>query len=213
MTVKLMKQQGNLDNEPDHCIRGLEHRLKGEHERRKNLKINSIYAVLQEQSRQRSSKIKNLTTISDIYRHHTISCAAQAYEKGLQDQKAVQEEPVKRMTQRRSSILFDEDDFKSLLELDLEDESERFEIRVMEEANPMGSKQRPIEEEDGDEEKGEKKKKRVTMRSVGSFFKRKHKRSASPKPNTISSAVGSTTHETTTTHQRPRRRFARRSSL
>jgi hypothetical protein len=131
---------------------------------------------------------------------------------------------MKRMNQRRSSTLFDEDDCKLLLELDLEDESERFEKRVMEEAIPTGSNQRPIEEEDGDEEteeKGEKKKKGGKLRIVGSFFKRKHKRSVSPKPNTpssrpprrISLAVGSTTHETTTTHQRPRRRVGRRSSM
>jgi hypothetical protein len=125
MTVKFFRQQaqgggqggkgGGGDEDREHCIRGLEHRLKGQNELRQTTKTNAIYAVLMEQSKHRKtmgaayygghpllggdencnsvtppSKKKNYSVVlAKVYREHTLCCVTQAYEQGLQDEKDV----------------------------------------------------------------------------------------------------------------------------
>jgi hypothetical protein len=142
LTVKLMRQQGHLDNEPDKCIRGLEHRLKGQNQRRKQIKLNAIDAVLNEQSSQRKFRAHDPHTISDVYKLHTVSIAAEAYRKGLNDEETVKilekesaapKPPLPHLgsDRRRSSLCLDEDDLKELQELDMQEEEDRFQQRVL----------------------------------------------------------------------------------
>ena len=121
MTVKLMRQNGSLEGEPDHCIRGLEHRLKGQQKLRQTLKTNAIYAVLNEQARQREYGV-NPERLCDVYRGYTYSCVQEALARGIEDERTLQEvsdlpcskAQTEERNRRRSTILFDEDDLTEL---------------------------------------------------------------------------------------------------
>lgn len=105
MTVKMMRQQGTLDEEPEHCSRGLEHRLKGQQRLRQTAKTNAIYGVLHEQSRQRGSE-SSVQRIADIYRGYAFGSDEEAKQKGDQDEMAAKEFFVRPSRQlRRQSAL------------------------------------------------------------------------------------------------------------
>jgi hypothetical protein len=122
MTVKFFRQQaqgggdqGGDDEDPEHCIRGLEHRLKGQNDLRQATKTNAIYAVLMEQSKHRKTmgaayygghpllggdencnsppsppkKKDHSFGLAKVYREHTLCSVTQAHEQGLQDEKDV----------------------------------------------------------------------------------------------------------------------------
>jgi hypothetical protein len=122
MTVKFFRQQaqgggdrGGDDEDPEHCIRGLEHRLKGQNDLRQTTKTNAIYAVLMEQSKHRKTmgaaycgghpllggdencnsppsppkKTDHSFGLAKVYREHTLCSVTQAHEQGLQDEKDV----------------------------------------------------------------------------------------------------------------------------
>jgi hypothetical protein len=121
MTVKMIRQRGTLDDEPEHCSRGLEHRLQGQQRLRQMVKTNAIYGVLHEQSRQRESG-SNAQRIADIYRGYVFGSDEAAKQKGIQDEKAAKEFVARpsRQARRLSHALattfrpFDEDDLKDL---------------------------------------------------------------------------------------------------
>jgi hypothetical protein len=176
MAVKIMRQQGTLEKEPDHCIRGLENKVKaGDHDRVRDIRIHSVYAVLKEQRLQRlQHQAQQQQTLYDFekmaaaYRKYSFACEAEAHEWGLQDERDANETTVLQAKQRKAS--FDEDDLTQLKELDVTlDESDRFEKRVMQlDSGSTGSPE-------------DKRKKKSKMKRLGIFFS---KRTKSPKRDT-----------------------------
>jgi hypothetical protein len=175
MAVKIMRQQGTLEKEPDHCIRGLENKVKaGDHDRIRDIRVHSVYAVLKEQRLQRLEHQTQQQTLYDFekmaaaYRKYTFSCEAEAHEWGLRDERDANETIVLQAKQKKAS--FDEDDLTQLKELDVTlDESDRFEKRVM-------------QLDSGSTESSEdKRKKKSKMKRLGIFFSKRNK---SPKRDT-----------------------------
>ena len=124
-------------NDNVHCIRGLEHRLKGQGAKRTEQKINAIYSVLGEQAKiKRSGKQGKDPTkkIAAVYGEHTYSHVTEAVHRGSQDQRVAQdihagkdtaianastgESTGKKENRRRSgiSMSFDDCDFNALVE-------------------------------------------------------------------------------------------------
>jgi hypothetical protein len=127
MTVKMIRQQGTLEEEPDHCIRGLEHRLKGQQRLRQTAKTNAIYGVLHEQSRQREHGY-NVQKIADIYRGYAFGSDEEAKQKGIQDEIASKESVARprRQLRRQSAVAssrrtFEEDDLRARRTFDEDD--------------------------------------------------------------------------------------------
>ena len=126
MTVKLFRQLdktgiGHYDDS-EHCIRGLEHRLKGQNFQRTTTKTNAIYAVLMEQARQRKTPVENgPDRIAAVYNDHTYCCVTNAHERGLQDEidaAADLDQNDHNPQSRNSALLFDEYDLEELRNLD-----------------------------------------------------------------------------------------------
>jgi hypothetical protein len=183
-TVKTLRENPNID-EPDLCIRGLEHKLHGESDRINEIKVNSIFSVLKEQSRQRKSNDKNALKIAQIYKEHVFPSVKKAQEMGLSDEKsAIQEETVvAKVERRRSSAAFDDFDLKELQDLDLHDDMDRFEWRMSEIHAPTDAPTEIYEKRNKDKEP-RKKSKRETPLSPSPLKRERSatKRSKSPKP-------------------------------
>lgn len=131
--VKVLREN---PDDPDHCGRGLEHKLYGDSDRINDIKVNSIFSVLKEQSRQRKSNVKDEAKIAKIYKEHVFSSAKTALEKGLNDEKSARQEEKPKMKQRRSGAAFDDFDLKELQDLDLHDDMDRFEWRMSDVTQP-----------------------------------------------------------------------------
>jgi hypothetical protein len=77
-----------------HCIRGLEHRVKSQHRIHQQIKMNSVYSVLEEQDRQRRAKYRiavDVDKVAEVYRSHTHKSYVDAYKLGLEDERIVKE--------------------------------------------------------------------------------------------------------------------------
>eukprot|EP00934_Nitzschia_sp_Nitz4_P002801 Nitzschia sp. Nitz4//scaffold50_size126154//64830//65693//NITZ4_003688-RA/size126154-processed-gene-0.40-mRNA-1//1//CDS//3329553707//2791//frame0 len=116
-TVKLMAQFGTLENEPDHCFRGLECKLPVEAERIRDLKIHSIYAVLKEQSEQYLNRTPKPRKIAKVYKETVVRSVTDALERGMSDEQEAQNAAGdgKKMKQprRMSRVSFDDMDLVS----------------------------------------------------------------------------------------------------
>lgn len=165
-TVKIMQQYGNLDNEPDHCFRGLECKLNGEADRISNIKVHSIYAVLSEQSKQQKSKLQDQRRIAKVYKEHVFSSAVEAQERGISDEEAAREEEVKRpFNPRRSMSAFDDFDLSERRKLSvMEDGINRFERKISD-----LKVQAPVEPTEG--KQNMKKSASATLKKLGNWIK------------------------------------------
>jgi hypothetical protein len=169
MTVKMVRQRGTLDDEPEHCSRGLEHRLKGQQRFRQSVKTNAIYGVLHEQARQRVSG-SNVQRIADIYRGYVFGNDEEAKKRGIQDE--IDAKKSCRHARTQSALgttlvkAFDEDDLKDLRALmnGGEDEGDASEV--------LGPHPKP-EDDDKSSTFEEKVKKRSKVKRISSFFKKK----------------------------------------
>ena len=76
-----------LEDLDDHqCIRGLEHRLKGEQSKRNEIRTNAIYSVLGEQARQKREKLPvDEMKLATLYKEHTYAVVADAIQLGNRD--------------------------------------------------------------------------------------------------------------------------------
>ena len=131
MLVKTMKQFGNLGEEPDHCIRGLEHRLSGQKDARTSQKTHSIYAVLQEQARQRRFKLtKDQEKIANLYAEKCFRSVQEALVRGEQDEIDArdQEHATQRPSLRKSFVTFDDNDLQDLKEIMEHEEEDKFDF-------------------------------------------------------------------------------------
>ncbi len=133
-TVKMMREFGSIDDELDHCIRGLEHKVHGESEHVKDIRLNAVYAVLKEQSRQRKLNNKDEQRVAEIYREHVFSSMRKAQERGFDDEATVRQDQGRGQNRQRSHLMtaFDDFDLKELRELGLHDDMDRFEWRMSE---------------------------------------------------------------------------------
>ena len=223
MTVKLFRQMaknGQADyDELEHCIRGLEHRLKGQNFQRTTIKTNAIYSVLMEQSRQRKTPVDNgPERIMNVYKLHTVCCVTQAQEKGQQDEKdaaaafaAVEpDQKCHRSSKRRSSaMVFDEDDLKELRDLDEEDEAVPDDSQApATTAERYGRSRSNGNYKDQDGEKDGSKTKKKGFSRFSKFFHGKKK-----KGGTGDEAMEETGVVSTVDPPAPRRRMYRRSSM
>jgi hypothetical protein len=185
MLVKMVRQCGDLEEEPDHCIRGLEHRLSGQKDARSSLKTNSIYAVLQEQARQRRFKQnRDHEKIAQLYRDSTLTCSQEALERGKQDEVDAKEEEVKPIRRkssfRKSMIVFDDSDLQELRDIMDHDEEDQFDY-PSEELRPRQPRRRHSTSasswEEDDDPPAFKEDKKASKKSKGSriskLFKKK----------------------------------------
>ena len=76
-----------LEDLDDHqCIRGLEHRLKGEQSKRNEIRTNAIYSVLGEQARRKREKLPvDEMKLATLYKEHTYAVVADAIQLGNRD--------------------------------------------------------------------------------------------------------------------------------
>lgn len=228
MTLKLLKQQGDLSNEPEHCIRGLESKIKDDaNDRRKELRTIAKYAVFDEQSKQRNQlyRFKNdPLAIRLAYQQYTLPCQLEAQERGSRDEKANKEE-VKRVPNERSSKLitgFDDSDLHTLKEFDYQEQEildQSCQARISEREEPKNSEGRQFN-------KWRKKgllqymKEKMKKSSPTQILRKAHKKSTSVDNNLVNDAIapnmsyGYNTHKSTTdTEGSVKRRMRRRSSM
>lgn len=175
-SIKILREN---PDERDHCARGLEHKLNGESDHINDIKVNSIFSVLKEQSRQRKSNTTDPLRISQIYKEHVFASEQKARELGFSDEKSAKEEEFAEKVERRRSFgAFDDFDLKELQDLDLHDDMDRFEWRMSEVQAPT-----EIYEKKNEEKEARKKLRQKIRRSLSP--KRDPpttKRGVSPKP-------------------------------
>jgi hypothetical protein len=106
MTLKIFRQRAqkgsmiersSLDDD-GHCIRGLEHRQKSRRDIRQQMITDSIYAVLDEQTRHRRENcfsgvvvVVDADKVAEAYSSQTYRSHVDAYEMGLKDELTVKE--------------------------------------------------------------------------------------------------------------------------
>ena len=85
ITVALMARGMLSPDDPDHCFRGLEQRIKpGRRERNKNRFLAALTVIL-EQDRQYFESVHDEQILAKLYSNVTGQCAYEAYERGLAD--------------------------------------------------------------------------------------------------------------------------------
>ena len=176
--TKMAREFGSQDDDEDLCIRGLEHKLHGDSEHVKTIRVNAIYAVLKEQSRQRKSNIRDEQKIAELYRQHVFSSVKLAQERGCDDEKIAKQSL--RQDQNRKSFssmaAFDDFDLKELQQLGLHDDMDRFEWRMSEVKLP-----KDLYENHDDEKARRKLKKSSKIREWASPRSISPKRTSDPK--------------------------------
>jgi hypothetical protein len=91
-TLRLMVR-GDLDSDSNHhCARGLEFRSRAGARKRKENNLLALEAVLGEQDNQYDKGIFNQTTISRVYHDVSRQSRISAYERGMKDEVAANEE-------------------------------------------------------------------------------------------------------------------------
>jgi hypothetical protein len=125
ITLKIFRQRSqegsmmeHASADDGHCIRGLEHRLKAQRHVRQEIITNGVYSVLDEQSRQRRSSyiavvVVDADKVAEAYISQTCKSGGEAHQKGVQDERTVQEldnprEELPRESSRRAC--FDDND-------------------------------------------------------------------------------------------------------
>lgn len=189
-TVKLMREFGFMDDDPDYCLRGLENKLHGESQHVKDIRINAVYAVLKEQSRQRKAKEKDEQRIADLYKEHAFSSVKKAQERGFDDARTAKHEECHNPNRKLHASIsaFDDFDLKVLQDLDLHDDMDRFEWRMSELKTPK---------ELYEERNGEKARRRPRNKTIGDWVSA---RSISPKRE---SAPGGSSRGKSSTSPKP----------
>ena len=82
----------DLDAEGYQCIRGLEHRLKGEQSKRTEMKTNAIYSVLGQQAKFKREKLPvDPVKLALVYKEHTYANVANAVQTGSRDERIARE--------------------------------------------------------------------------------------------------------------------------
>lgn len=183
--IKMVREFGSQDDDPDLCIRGLEHKLLGDSEHVKDIRVNAIYSVLKEQSRQRKSNIRDEKRIAELYREHAFSSAKQAQERGFDDERVAKQSLVQDQNRKSFSSMaaFDDFDLKLLQQLGLHDDMDRFEWRMSKVKPPTEL----YEEQSGEKPRRKLKKSSkigewVSSRSISPKRDSKGRRGISPKP-------------------------------
>ena len=91
----MMSKKPILDEEGDddelHCIRGLEFRTPQGAKRRKQIKVDALTAVWNEQVKQWQNDVVDDESIRQVYLKHSDPCRMAAYKFGIQDQLAIQD--------------------------------------------------------------------------------------------------------------------------
>eukprot|EP00540_Astrosyne_radiata_P015241 CAMPEP_0116843118 /NCGR_PEP_ID=MMETSP0418-20121206/11906_1 /TAXON_ID=1158023 /ORGANISM="Astrosyne radiata, Strain 13vi08-1A" /LENGTH=179 /DNA_ID=CAMNT_0004473827 /DNA_START=60 /DNA_END=599 /DNA_ORIENTATION=- len=83
---------GKAVEDEDHTMRGLECRTQAGYERRRRNKRNALYAVLDEQERQRKSGTLDPEVIAGVYLLESEHCTEDALEQGIVDEEEVFDE-------------------------------------------------------------------------------------------------------------------------
>lgn len=90
VTVKMIMKGENFDD-IDYCSRGLEGKTMSESKKRSRNKRKVLSAVKMEQELQRLEGVRNPAKIANAAKKHTLELSLIAHQKGMEDERAVQE--------------------------------------------------------------------------------------------------------------------------